>query len=80
MSWGARGAIALLRVYQMTLSPLFYGAGVRCRHLPTCSDYAIEAYRTYPLIRATGLTAGRLLRCRPGGSHGYDPVPPPPHR
>ncbi|WP_370336823.1 membrane protein insertion efficiency factor YidD [Parvularcula marina] len=70
-----RLAIFFLRVYQYTLSPAFAAIGVRCRHEPTCSNYAIEAYRKYPFWKATRLTAGRLGRCRPGGTHGFDPVP-----
>lgn len=68
-------AIFLLRTYQLTLSPALAAIGVRCRHEPTCSHYAIDAYRKYPVLKATRLTAGRLLRCRPGGTCGYDPVP-----
>lgn len=75
-----KAAIGLLKVYRVTLSPAFYAIGVRCRHEPTCSAYGIEAFRTYPPHRAFLLTAGRLLRCRPGGTHGYDPVPEPPKR
>ena len=72
-----RGALGLIRVYQLTLSPLFYMFGVRCRHEPTCSQYAAEAFRTYPLGRAFALTAHRLGRCHPWGTHGHDPVPAP---
>ena len=70
-----RLAILLIRIYQYTLSPMLYFLGVRCRHEPTCSHYGIDAYRKHGFIRATQLTAGRLLRCRPGGTSGYDPVP-----
>ncbi|MEM6649661.1 MAG: membrane protein insertion efficiency factor YidD [Pseudomonadota bacterium] len=69
-------ALFLLRTYQLTLSPLFYLMGVRCRHEPTCSSYAMEAFRQHPPLKAFWLTADRLGRCRPGGTHGYDPVPP----
>lgn len=69
--------IALLRLYQWTLSPLFYLVGVRCRYQPTCSNYAIEAFRTHPLPKAFALTAKRLGSCHPWGGHGHDPVPPP---
>jgi len=46
-----------------------------CRHLPTCSEYTIEALRTFGLFRGSYLSIKRILRCRPGGSHGYDPLP-----
>lgn len=69
-------AILALKVYRMSLSPLLYACGVRCRHEPTCSIFAIEAYRRFPFLKATRLTADRLSRCRPGGTSGFDPVPP----
>ena len=65
--------IAAIRLYQATLSPLLGGY---CRFTPTCSQYALEAYRTHGPLRGTWLTLRRLLRCHPLGGHGYDPVPP----
>lgn len=67
--------IGMLRVYQYTLSPVFYAFGVRCRHEPTCSHYGIHAIRAQGAWRGLWLTLGRLLRCRPGGTFGYDPAP-----
>jgi putative membrane protein insertion efficiency factor len=61
-----------LRLYQGTLGPLMGG---HCRFHPTCSEYAIEAYREHGPIRGTWLTLRRLLRCHPLGGRGYDPVP-----
>ena len=68
-------SIGLLRVYQYTLSPVFYALGVRCRHEPTCSHYSICAIRAQGFWRGGWLTVGRLLRCRPGGTWGFDPAP-----
>ena len=45
-----------------------------CRFVPTCSEYAKEAILTYGTLRGSLLALKRLLRCRPGGSYGYDPV------
>jgi uncharacterized protein len=67
--------IAAVRVYQWTLSPVFYALGVRCRHEPTCSAYGMDCVRHQGAWRAIWLTLGRIARCRPGGSHGYDPAP-----
>jgi len=67
--------IGAVRVYQYTLSPLFYALGVRCRHEPTCSSYAVDAIRSQGAWRGFWLATGRVARCRPGGSHGYDPAP-----
>lgn len=61
--------------YRYTLSPFLHLCGVRCRHEPSCSAYALEAYRRHSPAAATRLTATRLLNCRPGGTSGYDPVP-----
>lgn len=65
--------IAFVRLYQMTLSPHI---GNCCRFEPTCSAYCIEALRTHGFFRGCWLTVKRILRCRPFGPSGYDPVPP----
>ena len=64
--------IGLLRLYKYTISPLL---GQRCRFLPSCSDYAVEALRRHGLIRGGWLAVRRVLRCHPWGGWGYDPVP-----
>tara|TARA_X000001036_G_scaffold386849_1_gene382235 strand:- start:1403 stop:1651 length:249 start_codon:yes stop_codon:yes gene_type:complete len=64
--------IGVVKLYQAVISPLL---PMSCRHLPTCSEYTIEALRTFGLLRGTYLSIKRILRCRPGGSHGYDPLP-----
>lgn len=65
-------ALGLIRLYQRVLSPAL---GPACRFEPTCSHYAYEAIERHGLGRGTWLSARRLLRCRPGGATGYDPVP-----
>jgi putative membrane protein insertion efficiency factor len=65
----ARG---LIRLYRYTLSSL---VGRTCRHLPTCSEFVEEAIGRHGLWAGGWMGLGRLLRCRPGGSHGFDPVP-----
>ncbi len=64
--------IGLVRVYQATLSPFLGGA---CRFEPSCSHYGIDALRRHGALRGSWLTLRRLLRCRPYGPSGYDPVP-----
>ena len=64
--------IGVVKLYQAIISPLMPSS---CRHLPTCSEYTIEALRTFGLFRGSYLSIKRILRCRPGGSHGYDPLP-----
>lgn len=72
----ARFGLALLTAYRYSLSPVFYALGVRCRHEPTCSAYAADCVRAQGLWRGSWLALGRVLRCRPGGTHGFDPARP----
>ncbi len=46
-----------------------------CRHIPTCSNYAIEAIKEHGSIKGSLLTIKRILKCNPFGTSGYDPVP-----
>ena len=64
--------IGLIRLYQMTLSPLI---GRACRYTPTCSNYGIEAIRKHGPFKGSWLTLKRVLSCNPWGGSGYDPVP-----
>ena len=61
-----------VKLYQITLSPLMPQS---CRHLPTCSEYTIEALKVFGPFKGSYLSIKRLLSCRPGGCHGYDPLP-----
>ncbi len=65
--------VALLRAYQLVVSPLF---GPRCKYYPTCSSYAIEAVRVHGALRGAGMAVWRVLRCNPFSNGGLDPVPP----
>ncbi len=66
-------AIIPVKVYQYTISPLFPAS---CRHVPTCSEYTIQALRIHGLLKGGWLAMKRILRCHPWGTYGYDPVPP----
>ena len=65
-------AIALVRIYQLLISPFL---GPACRFEPSCSRYAIEAIERHGVLRGGRLAARRLARCHPLGSSGFDPVP-----
>ncbi len=65
--------IMCVRLYQILLSPIF---GKCCRFTPTCSNYCIEALKVHGVFMGSWLTIRRLLRCRPFGPCGHDPVPP----
>ena len=67
-------AVGLVQLYQHRI-------GARrprpcCRLTPSCSAYAVEALQVHGTARGLRMTAARLLRCRPGGPTGDDPVPP----
>tara|TARA_Y100000590_G_scaffold357535_1_gene412384 strand:+ start:2687 stop:2929 length:243 start_codon:yes stop_codon:yes gene_type:complete len=67
--------IKLIKIYKLFVSPYL---GIRCRYIPTCSDYFIESLNEHGFIK--GLLNGfkRLLTCHPikflGGGSGLDPV------
>ena len=63
--------IFLINVYQRIPFP----SHGQCRFTPTCSEYAKEAIQTYGSFKGTVLAIKRILRCRPLGPYGYDPVP-----
>ena len=62
----------LIKLYRYTLSPL---VGFRCRHLPTCSEYADEAIALHGLWAGGWMALARILRCHPLGTAGLDFVP-----
>ncbi|MBO4465887.1 MAG: membrane protein insertion efficiency factor YidD [Bacteroidales bacterium] len=65
--------ILLIKFYQVCISPL--KGGPTCRFTPTCSQYALEAFRKYGPFKGFWLSLKRILRCHPWGGSGYDPVP-----
>ena len=61
-----------IRFYRRCISPLFPPS---CRFHPSCSKYALDAFRVYALPKASWLTLWRILRCNPFNPGGYDPLP-----
>ncbi|MDI6401248.1 membrane protein insertion efficiency factor YidD [Balneolaceae bacterium ANBcel3] len=64
--------IALVKGYQFFISPYFPAS---CRFHPTCSQYAIDAFRYHGVFKGSFLAVWRILRCNPWNAGGEDPVP-----
>jgi putative membrane protein insertion efficiency factor len=62
----------LILFYRYTLLALI---GPRCRHLPSCSEYAEEAVMRFGLWAGAWMALARILRCQPWGTSGLDFVP-----
>lgn len=62
----------LIKVYQKLISPLLPKS---CKYYPTCSNYALEAYRKHGFIKGSILSFWRILRCNPWSKGGVDKVP-----
>ena len=67
--------IKIIEGYKFIASPLL---GHSCRYLPTCSEYSIEALKTFGFFKGLFISIKRILRCHPikflGGGGGFDPV------
>ncbi len=67
--------IKLIKVYKFLISPLL---GNSCRYFPTCSDYSIEALKTFGFFKGSYKSLRRIISCHPikllGGGEGFDPV------
>ena len=64
--------IALIRFYQIVISPL---KPPTCRFYPTCSHYGLEAVQRFGALKGGWLTIKRILKCHPFYPGGVDPVP-----
>lgn len=58
--------------YRYLVSPVLPAS---CRYSPSCSAYALEAFRKYGALSGAWLSLRRILRCHPWGGAGFDPVP-----
>lgn len=65
-------AIKCIKKYQQNKEII--GSG-RCKHYPTCSNYAIGCYQKFNFIKASFLSLFRIIRCNPLTKKCYDPVP-----
>ena len=66
--------IGCVKAYRYTLAPIFMSLGVRCRFVPSCSEYATQSLEKHGAFRGFVLMVLRLLRCHPFVKGGYDPV------
>jgi putative membrane protein insertion efficiency factor len=64
-----RLALIPVRLYQLLVSPLL---GRRCKYHPSCSQYALDAFEEFGLVRGAVLAGWRLLRCNPWSHGGVD--------
>ena len=64
--------IALVYVWRWSFG-LLTPAGT-CKYHPSCSQYAIDAFRSHGLARGAVLATWRLLRCHPWSQGGVDYV------
>ena len=61
--------IAAVWAYRLTFG---WFLGGQCKYHPSCSQYAIDAYKEFGLFKGTVLAAWRLLRCNPWSRGGVD--------
>ena len=64
--------IVIIRFYQYVISPL---TPASCRHVPTCSEYSVQALNMHGPAKGGWLALKRIARCNPWGTSGFDPVP-----
>ena len=67
-----RVLLAVVRFYRVAISPLF---APRCRFLPSCSEYAVQAIERHGALAGGCLAMRRIARCHPFNAGGIDEVP-----
>jgi len=67
----SRVIVGVVMLYQILISPFLMN---RCRYIPSCSSYMIEAIKIHGL-KGVILGIKRILRCHPWGGFGFDPIP-----
>lgn len=63
--------IYIIKFYQRFISPMFPPS---CRFYPTCSQYSLEAFEKYGVIKGGIKSIWRILRCNPFNKGGFDPL------
>ena len=67
-----RALLALIRMYQLTISALI---GPHCRFHPTCSTYSFQAIDAHGVSKGLRMSVVRICKCHPFHPGGCDPVP-----
>lgn len=63
--------IGLIKLYQKIPGNFHYA----CKHIPTCSEYTIQAINEYGSIKGSYLGIKRIIKCNPFNKGGIDLVP-----
>jgi uncharacterized protein len=71
-NWPRIAVLALIRLYQMTISPGL--PANTCRVYPSCSHYGYQSVYKYGALKGSLMATWRVLRCNPFNPGGYDPV------
>ena len=66
--------ISIIIFYKKHISIYFEKKGIKCKFYPTCSEYAIQAYKKYGFFKGTIYSLKRIVRCNPFSKGGYDPL------
>ena len=64
--------IFFIKSYRLFISPYL---GQNCRFIPTCSEYSIQALKTYGVFIGLKYIIIRIVKCNPWGGSGVDMLP-----
>jgi uncharacterized protein len=65
-------AVPLIWAYRVVAWPFAASFGSSCKYHPSCSQYALDAYKEFGFLKGTVLAAWRVLRCNPWSRGGVD--------
>lgn len=69
-TFARRVAVSPIIIYRRLISPALKP---RCRYYPTCSEYFELSVKKYGIAKGSLKGAGRIIRCHPFATGGYDP-------
>lgn len=73
LNWPRMLLLAIIRLYQMTISRAM--PPNTCRFYPSCSHYGYQAIYKHGAVKGSFMATWRVFRCNPFNPGGYDPVP-----